>query len=46
MNDNFKMYGYIGSEIKRRYFVIVMCFENLPRWRRLQMIDMIERCLI
>ena len=32
------MYGSRESEVKNRYFVVVMYFENQPRWRRLQTI--------
>ena len=28
MNDNFKLYGSAGSEIKNRYFVVVMCLKS------------------
>ena len=38
MNDNFKMYGPIESEIENRYFVVAMRFDNQPRWSRFQTI--------
>ena len=31
MYANFKIYGWIGSIIKNRYFVFATCFENEPR---------------
>ena len=39
MNDTLKMYGSIGSEIMKRYFVVAMCSKRQPRWRRLQTIN-------
>ena len=29
----------MGSEIKNKCFVVAMCLENQPRWRRLQTIN-------
>ena len=37
--DNFKIYGLIGSEVKYRYFVVVIPFRSQPRLRRLQKIN-------
>ena len=36
MNDNFMMCRSMGSEIKKKYFVIAMCFESQPRRRQLE----------
>ena len=38
MDVNFTICGSIGSEIKNRCFVVVMCLQNQPRWRRLETI--------
>ena len=35
MNDNFKLYGLIRSEIKNEYYEKAKCFENQPRLRQL-----------
>ena len=32
----------MGSELKNRCFVIAMCLENQPRWRRLQTINSVK----
>ena len=39
MDVNFKICGSIGSEIMNTCFVVVMCLESQPRWRRLQTIN-------
>ena len=35
----------MGSEIKNRCFVVAMCLENQPRWRRLQTINTVIEIL-
>ena len=36
MDVNCKICGSIESEIENRWLLVAMCFENQPRWRRLQ----------
>ena len=39
MDVNFKICGSVRSEIRNKCFVVAMCLENQPRWRRLQTIN-------
>ena len=43
MNDSFKMYGSLESEIQNKYFVVAMSFNNQPRWHRLQITNRVAR---
>ena len=45
MDVHFKICGSIRSEIKNECFVIAMCLENQPRWRRLQTINIEFSCM-